>query len=194
MLRIRTLSLVWPVSLLAMGAMAILILLLATLPVSASNHYTPEHELRCRPGTDNPEEQPTYVDEGDDFNLQVKWNSKRGTGSWIVAWDTNERNPTEAVENDDFEPEDEEEHSKSVLYSTFNHTLHTVDDDLFEGPEDYSAGYARVRKAGGTNAPAKYCRVEIRDDDPLKVTAVRLTEAPLSGSTFKAGETIQVTT
>ena len=41
-----------------------------------------------------------------------------------------------ATENDDFEPEHSEYHSKRSA-GNMNHTFHTMDDDLFEGDETY---------------------------------------------------------
>ena len=148
-----------------------------------------EFELRC--STDGSTTgNSRSVNEGDDFTLQAKWHQNAGLGTWKAHWDTN---PGVAQEDVDFEPEHDEEHSKSRAYSTFNHTFHTKEDDRWEGNETFKAGYSAIRPSGGDNRPGHYCNITIVDDDPLKVKSVRLWEAPANGRNFQLGEWIHVT-
>jgi hypothetical protein len=181
----------WPAWLTATLLIAALAALFIIAAPGADAHESDNHEfeLRCNDrDTTN-----LWVDEGDDFTLQAKWNKdNRGTGSWIAAWDTNELNPAEAKQDSDFSPEHDEEHSKSRTYSTFNHTFHTLDDDLWEGQEAFQAGYSGIRPSGGTNRAGHYCTVYLRDDDDLKVTSALLWGNPANGSQFLPGERIRV--
>jgi hypothetical protein len=165
------------------------------MPASQAQAHQPgtyhEFELRC--STDG-SAVGTHrsVNEGDDFDLQAKWHKNSGTGTWKAEWDTKEDSPVSAEEDVDFAPRHDEEHSKSRLYSTFNHTFHTKEDNRWEGNETYQAGYSAIRPSGGDNRPGHYCNITIVDDDPLKVKSVRLWEAPENGRTFQLGEWIHV--
>ena len=185
-----------PAWLLAMGVLAALIAGFVLLAPEAQAHHVDgndhEFELRCETNVDTPELTGT-VNEGDDFTLQAKWRKgNRGVGSWKAHWDTNEADPVSATENKDFEPEDEELHSKSRRYDKFNHTFHTKDDELWEGPETFYAGWSAIRPSGGSNRAAQYCAMTIIDDDRLEVTSALLWGNPADGSTYRPGETIRV--
>ncbi len=178
-----------------LSAVVLMAVVISATSLTASAVSNSDFTLRCRPGTDNSEAEPTYVTEGDDFDLQVKWLNRRGaTGKWRVSWDTNDDNPVSARHSVDYHRRHDQQQRKSVLYSTINHTFQTIEDDLFEGPETFEAGMYWARKEGTSNSTSLYCAVEIRDDDPLKVTYTRLLNTPNQGSSFKAGETLKIGT
>ena len=198
-MRQRTGTIPWPGWLLAAAIIAALAaVFILTAPGGAQAHEADEHEfeLRCHPGTDNTSV-AREVNEGDDFTLQAKWHDRSGVGTWKAEWDTNQLDAATASlpparQSTDFEPEHDELHSKSRAYSTFNHTFHTKEDDRWEGNEEYDAGYSAIRPSGGTDRPAHYCRIIIIDDDPLKVTSLRLWGRPANDRNFTVGETIHL--
>jgi hypothetical protein len=147
-----------------------------------------EFELRCFYDEDTTVEINT-VTEGDNFDLEIKWHDRSGVGSWHATWDT--KNDT-ATAGRDFVERDKEKHSKSELYSTFNHTFETTDDDWWEGPEYFYAGYDAVWKDAGDNHPAHHCAIAIEDNDTLRVKSVRAWGDPANDNTYRAGETIRL--
>ena len=185
----------WPAWLLAVALLAALAaVFMLTAPGAEAHHGDGtyhEFELRCVVDTDTPNLTGS-VNEGEDFTLQAKWREAGGTGTWKAAWDTNELSPKVALQDQDFEPEHDEEHSKTRTKDKFNHTFHTKEDDLWEGPETYDAGFSAIRPSGGTNRDAQYCRMTIVDDDTLRVRSVRAWGNPANGNTYRAGETIRL--
>ncbi len=194
-MKARTGTISWPAWLFAAALIAALAaLFIITAPGAEAHHGDGsyhEFELRCVVDTDTPNLTGS-VNEGDDFTLQAKWREAGGTGTWKAAWDTNELSPKVALQDKDFEPEHDEEHSKTRTKDKFNHTFHTKEDDLWEGPETYDAGFSAIRPSGGTDRAAQYCRMTIVDDDTLRVRSVRAWGNPANGTTYRAGETIRL--
>ena len=194
----RTRNAGWPAWLMAAAALATLVAVIMLSAPQAQAHHGDgsyhEFELRCVPNQDTPSLTGT-VNEGDDFTLQAKWRERGGTGSWKAVWDTNEVvEPTisDATEDVDFEPEHDETHSKSRTYDKFNHTFHTIEDEVWEGNEYFWAGWSGIRPSGGTNRPEQYCLMTIVEDDTLTVTSALVWGNPENGSSYGAGERIRV--
>ena len=73
-----------------------------------------------------------------------------------------------------------------------NHTFGTVEDDLYEGDETYSAGYWEAEASGGHDWDVRnYCPVLIVDDDSLALRSARFISTPADGQTYRAGEWIE---
>ena len=67
----------------------------------------------------------------------------------------------------DFSPEHSEYHQKSGTYDKFNHTFYTIEDDRFEGPETYYAGWSAISSSVEDEyKPSQYCHMTIVGDDP----------------------------
>ena len=92
-------------------------------------------ELRCRPGVEGArEDDPVYVSEGADFTIQATAHKKRSI-IFGAFWDTE---PGSAGAGD-YSVENSEHHDTSR--TTLNHTFHTQEDDVVEGPQYYWAGF-----------------------------------------------------
>ena len=129
------------------------------------------------------------VQEGDDFVINAKYLDYSFLDTWGIWWDTQQRDGT-ATEDVDYEPEHSEYHQKTSA-NNMNHTFHTIDDDLFEGVEYYWAGFDRARPHLYTDG--EYCLVTIIDNDQLEIRESRFSSTPVDGSTYRAGETIEIT-
>ena len=182
-----------PAWLIAAAVIAALVAIFILAGAGEARAHTGSHEftLRCNPGDENNNSRDVWVNEGDDFTLQAKWHKKSGVGEWSAAWDTNQLPLTEAEEDLDFDPEHDEWHNKNKAYSTFNHTFHTEDDDIWEDTERYHAGYSSI-KSGNNPEHSQYCVVHLRDDDELRVKSTRLWGDPENGKFFTPGEKIRV--
>ena len=194
-MRARTGTITWPAWLFAAALIAALAaLFIITAPEARADREGEYHEfeIKCRSNDLDNSTKNVWIDEGEEFDLVIKWRDRSGVGSWHATWDTNQADPVSAIAGNDFSVEDEEKHSKSELYSTFNHTFATLEDDWWEGQEEFYAGYAAVWKDDGDNHPGHYCRVYIRDDDTLRVKSVRAWGNPADGNTYRAGETIRM--
>jgi len=149
-----------------------------------------DFELRCydvRAGADPTDS--VIVQEGDDFVINAKYLDYSFLDTWGIWWDTQQRDGT-ATEDVDYEPEYSEYHQKTSA-NNMNHTFHTIDDDLFEGVEYYWAGFNKARPHLYNDG--QYCLVTIIDNDELEIRESRFSSTPADGSTYRAGETIEIT-
>ena len=157
------------------------------VPVQADEH---PFDLRCydwRAG--NPWGHLVEVSEGDSFVINTSYNHHSFLQSFWVTWQTIEDGT--ATAESDFEVHHRDK-QKRTSTGDMNHTFGTVEDDLYEGDESYSAGYWEADASGGHDLDVRnYCPVHIIDDDSLVIRSARFISTPADGQTYRAGEWIE---
>ena len=147
-------------------------------------------ELRCydwRAG--DPRRNSVEVSEGNRFVLNARWANHSGSRPFWITWQTIADGTASA--GSDFEVH-HRDRQKKITAGNMNHTFGTVEDDLYEGDESYSAGYWEAEASGGHDFDRfNYCDVVIVDDDSLALRSARFISTPADGQTYRAGEWIE---